>query len=381
MTGGQRDLERRFVALTSPTAPVDGTGAHPCQGLYVTPRGRRPAVAVVAAHFSADFCEHYLGPPLARHGLGFLGWNTRYRGDDAHLMLDHAVIDVGVAVRWLRHQAGAQTVVLLGSSGGGSLMAAYQSQATAPAGEPALRPVAGMRPARGLAELVPGDAFVAVAAHGGRPDVLTNWLDPAVVDETDPVARDPALDLWAGERAPPFGPDFVARYRAAQAARNHRITDWAEAELVRVRSGGVTDRLFPVFGTWADPRMVDPSLDPSNRPAGRCYAGDPRAANRSPWGLCAVSSLRTWLSMWSLRTSSARADPHLRRIAVPSLVIDADADTGVFPSDVDRLATALGAPDVTRLTLPGDHYFVEPTGARQRVADAIAGWVQARFAR
>lgn len=377
---GDDGLERRFVALASPTAGVAPTGAHPCQGLYVTARGHRPAVAVVATHYSVDFAEHYLGPPLARHGIGFLGWNTRYRGDDAHVLVDHALVDIGVAVRWLRAQAGARTVVLLGNSGGGSLMAAYQSQATAAPGEPAVRPVAGMRLASGLDDLPPGDAFVAVAAHGGRPDVLTAWLDPSVVDEADPVTRDPALDLWAEGRTPPFDRAFVERYRAAQVARNHRITDWAEAELARLRAAGASDRLFAVFGTWADPRMVDPTLDPSNRPAGRCYAGDPRAANRSPWGLGTVSSLRTWLSMWSLRTSSARAGPHLGRVALPSLVIDADADAGVFPTDADAFAAALGAADVTRVTLPGDHYFVEPAGARQRVADAVAGWLAARFA-
>lgn len=374
------DPDHRFVGLDSPTASAAGAGGHPCQGLYVTAGGHRPDVALVATHYSVDFLEHYLGPFVARHGLGFLGWNTRFRGEDAHVLVDHALVDIGVGVRWLRREAGVRTVVLLGNSGGGSLTAAYQAQATAPAGEPAVTPVAGMRPARGHDELEPGDAFVALAAHGGRPDVLTDWMDPAVVDENDPLARDPELDLWAEGRTPPFDDGFVARYRNAQRARNDRITDWVESELARLRAAGATDRLFTVSRTWADPRMVDPALDPSARPANTCYLGDPKVANGTAWGLASVSSLRTWLSMWSLRTSSARAEPHLGRITVPSLVVDADADTGVFPSDAGRLADALGAADVTRTTVAGDHYLQQPADARQVVADLVCGWVRERFA-
>jgi len=80
--------------------------------------------------------------------------------------------------------------VLLGNSGGGSLMAAYQSQAI----EPNVRPVAGMRPVSAIEDLPPGDLYVALAAHSGRPEVLTAWLDPSVTDESDPLSADEALD-------------------------------------------------------------------------------------------------------------------------------------------------------------------------------------------
>ncbi|PQM46226.1 hypothetical protein C1Y40_03612 [Mycobacterium talmoniae] len=58
-----------------------------------------------------------------------------------------------------------ETVVLLGNSGGGSLMAAYQSQAV----DPNVTPLPGMRPAAGLTELPAADGYVASAAHPGRP--------------------------------------------------------------------------------------------------------------------------------------------------------------------------------------------------------------------
>src|SRR5699024_7517198 len=123
---------REFVGLTSPTAPRAGAGGYPCQGLFYRGLERTPTVAVIATHYQIDFSEHYLADYLAGRGIGFLGWNTRFRGFESSFALDHALVDIGVGVRWLREVAGVDTVVLLGNSGGGSLMAAYQSQAVEP---------------------------------------------------------------------------------------------------------------------------------------------------------------------------------------------------------------------------------------------------------
>jgi hypothetical protein len=162
-------IVREFVGLPSPVVGRAGAGGHPCQGIYHRPASGRPRVAFIATHYNVDFSEHYLASFMAERGFGFLGWNTRFRGNEAHFLLDHALAEIGVGVRWLREQAGAEQVVLLGNSGGGSLMAAYQSQAT----EPSVRPVTGMRPLPAIEDLPPGDLYVALAAHSGRPEVLT----------------------------------------------------------------------------------------------------------------------------------------------------------------------------------------------------------------
>ena len=115
---------REFVGLPSPTATRAGAGGHPCQGLFHHAAGAKPKVAVVASHYQIDFSEHYLADYMATRGIGFLGWNTRFRGYESSFLLDHALVDIGVGVRWLREVAGVETVILLGNSGGGALMAA-----------------------------------------------------------------------------------------------------------------------------------------------------------------------------------------------------------------------------------------------------------------
>jgi acetyl esterase/lipase len=365
-------IVREFVGLPSPVVGRAGAGGHPCQGVYHRPARSRPQVAFIATHYNVDFSEHYLADLMAERGFGFLGWNTRFRGNEPHFLLDHALAEIGVGLRWLREQAGAERIVLLGNSGGGSLMAAYQSQSA----EPLIRPVAGMRPLPAVEQLPPGDYFVALAAHSGRPEVLTNWLDASVTDEGDPLAADPDLDPFNPANGPPFSEEFQTRYRASQRARNERITDWVLRQLAALAGTRARDRLFLVHRGWADLRMIDPAIEPSDRRPNRCYLGEPVKANYGVFGVGTVSTLRTWLSMWSLRTSQCIAAPHLAKITLPSLVLHATADTGVFEGDARALFGALAAADKRLEFIKADHYLTEPTRAREDAADLIAAWVR-----
>lgn len=245
-------VQRTFVSSASPVTPVNGAGFAPCQGLWHH-SGGAVKTAFIATHYNVDFSEHYLAPLLAARGYGFLGWNTKYRGAEAFFRLDHALCEIAVGVRWLRDQ-GVENVVLLGNSGGGSLMAAYESQAQGVT----LRSVAGERFPEALDDLPGADYYISLNAHGGRPEVLTAWSDPSVIDERDPFAKDPALDLFA--QPLPLDPAFVARYRAAQEARNHRITAWARSRLETLAAAGYRDEAFLFHRAWADPRMWDLSL-------------------------------------------------------------------------------------------------------------------------
>lgn len=368
------NVNREFVGLPSPVVGRAGAGGHPCQGVYHTPAGQPdPTTAFIATHYNVDFSEHYLADFMAARGFGFLGWNTRFRGNEAYFLLDHALAEIAVGVRWLRER-GVDKVVLLGNSGGGSLMGAYHSQSRGPI----IRGARDREVIEAALDLPACDLFVFLAAHPGRPEVLTDWMDASVVDETDITSVDPALDPFSAEHTPPYSPEFVAQYRAGQRDRNARITAWCHSELDRLGALGISDRVFTMSRTWADLRMIDPTLDPSNRRPNWCYGGVPQRANFGVFGIGTTNTCRTWLNMWSLTDSDCSAAPHLPRIDVPTLLVQPDADCGVFPSQADAIFESLGAADKEFVTLPGDHYFVEPAGARDRVADVVADWVTAR---
>ena len=364
-------IRREFVSLESATSTRNGAGFYPCQGIYHTPADGKPKTAFIATHYNVDFSEHYLGEYMAERGYGYLGWNTRFRGAEAFFILEHALIDIGAGVQWLREEAGVEHVVIVGNSGGGSLMGAYQSQAT----KPNITATRGLKLPDAVFYLSKCDYYISLNAHAGRPEVLTAWMDPAITNETDPASVDPALDMYNPDNGPPYSAEFITAYRAAQEARNDRITEWANAELDRIEALGMFDRAFNMFRTWADLRLMDPNIDPSDRPPGQCYRGDPKTANYSPGGIGLTNTCRTWLSMWSLKESQCRGAPHLGRIDVPALVIQSTADTGVFPSDAEGIHDALGSKDKQLQLMGGDHYLTEPDGARDEVADRIQGWL------
>ena len=144
-------ITKTFVSAPSPVVGRAGAGGHPCQGLYHAPAGASPTTAFIATHYNVDFSEHYLAELLAERGYGFLGWNTRFRGAEPYFLLDHALAEIAVGVRWLREQ-GIERVVLLGNSGGGSLMSAYHSQC----GEVTIRPPWGRSLLPAVHDLVAG---------------------------------------------------------------------------------------------------------------------------------------------------------------------------------------------------------------------------------
>jgi hypothetical protein len=364
-----------FIGLTSPTAQQSPPGNNPCQGIYWTLKGApRPRVAIIASHYNHDFVEHYLAPYMAERGIGFLGWNNRYRGAEDQFILEHGVIDIAVGMRWLKEVGGAETIVLLGNSGGGSLMAAYQGEAKTRF----LAKDASGVVADALHGIPQGDLYISLNAHPGRPEIMTAWMDASVVDERDPTKTDESLNPYNPDNGPPYSPEFITRYRAAQKARNQRITDWVKKELPRLNAAGIPDNIFSVFRTKADLRLMDPGIDPSDRPCPGTYGGHPSVMNRVPFGLGRTSSLKTWLSMWSLETSKCTGDALFERIDLPAFVIQSTGDWSVFNSEAKRIYEALGSKDKQSAWPKGLHCFDGSHEQRNTVADMMSDWIKAK---
>jgi pimeloyl-ACP methyl ester carboxylesterase len=290
------------------------------------------------------------------------------------------VLDLGACIADLKARFGYDEVVLGGWSGGGSLSLFYQDQATAPtithtpAGDPCDLTGAG---------LIPADGILLLAAHVSRAVTLSEWMDPSVTDETRPYDRDAALNIYSPDcpAKPPYDTAFVERFRAAQVARNHRITAWARAELAALKAKGEAnaERAFVVAGTMCDVRWTDPAQDPSDRPPHTCYLGDPKIANDGPVGLARFTTLRSWLSQWSLAATRANGLGNASRITCPTLVINNTADLACTPSHAKRLYDALALSDRSYRDIKGaDHYYTSRPDPLPLAVGEVDAWLRAK---
>lgn len=319
---------------------------------------------------------------LAREGNHVIYANSRYRGGDAALIMEKVVLDMAAAVRHAREKLGYEKVVLAGWSGGGSLSLYYQQQAVAPS---VTAPPGGGMPDLTAEDLPPADAMLLLAAHPSRHQVLVDCMDPAILDEADPSKRDAELDLYdpANPEQPPYSAAFLDRFRAAQAARNRRITADVKTRLADLRAAGRPhdEFAFVVHGTMADPRVLDAAVDPNDREIGTSFLGDPQVVNMSPIGLARFSTLRSWLSQWSLDDANADGPRAAADVTVPAFVVANSADNICTPGYADALFDALGSEDKERITIEGaNHYYIGPDQKPllRQAAAACTAWLAER---
>jgi pimeloyl-ACP methyl ester carboxylesterase len=318
---------------------------------------------------------------LARAGVPVIYANTRYRGNDTALIMEKCAVDLGAAVRHAKNELGYKRVVLGGWSGGGSLSLFYQSQAE--------KPTIEVTPAGDAVDLIAQDLIAAdgialIAAHLSRNRTLTEWMDASILDEAQPFKRDRELNLFDPENPnqPAYSDAFVTRYRAAQIARNRRITAWVKDQLAEIRVSKFPndERGFTVHGTMADPRWLDPTQDPNDRPANWCMLGDPRQANDGPIGLARFTTLRSWLSQWSYDDSNADGIKCAAKISVPVLAIDNSADDGCTPSHMQRLmAAAPQVPKEHHIIQGAGHYYIGQRDKADEAAALTRSWIERTY--
>jgi pimeloyl-ACP methyl ester carboxylesterase len=339
--------------------------------------GTTPDTAVVWCHPTANFLGHYALPGLAERGFGAVGLTTRYVGNDTALILENCLLDIGAMVRHLR-SSGYEHIVLVGTSGGASIVPDYQAQAQSPS----VTAPPGGGPDLTQAGLEPVDAIAMFTAHPSRARLCAEWLDPAIHDEHQPFERDASLDMYDAANGPPFSPEFQGRYRAAQVDRNRRISQWAEQQLrTLTRPGhfpaGLEDQAFVVQGTTADLRFLDGAIDPSDREIGVSLWGPPAIANYLPAGIGRCTTLRSWLNQWSLDATIGDALRWLPTVDVPVIVVQGTADPVVVPQMAQQMYDAVtSAPRRIELVKGATHYFEGQADLLATTQDTLADWIR-----
>lgn len=386
-------------------------------GVLYRPANHEPKTAVYLMHPRGEFTRHYVVPGLTARGYAVFGHNSRYLNNDTHMIHERLLFDIAAGMRFLKER-GFERIVLLGNSGGGSLLGFYQSQASRPSAD-RLQQTPGGDPIDLTAETMPeGDLYIATAAHLGEGRFMLNVLDPAVIDEADPTATDPEWDMYnpANGYCPfpnpsSYDPAWVTEYRQRQRERNRRLDERARAYLAehrdardRVREPGFADQPWPIAGlvtrkarlgrymviyrTLANPAYLDPRIDPSRRPLGSIFSpADPIIGNYGPGGLARIMTPGAWLSTWSGLSSQADLPDTIAHVTIPTLLVYADGDCDIFPAEQRELLEKSGAPDKQLVDLPWADHYLHPVGEegrktsdpRVRIIDLIVPWMEERI--
>ncbi len=406
---------RTQAGRTIETEIVDITAADKgsSRGFFYRPAGKAPKTAVIMMHPRVNMTRHFLALPIASSGYAFLGCASRWENNDADALQEATLLDIAAAVKTLKDRYGIQRVVSVGHSGGGGLFAFYQGQATTtPPGRLTSAP-SGDPPDLNAFEMLPLDAMVLLNAHKGEGHFFIESVDPAVVDESDPLATLGDVDMYDpcnGYRTPPepskYSAEFLARYRAAQRERNARLDAVAygiiaaqraaqqrlgsaqfssldAGEQMRVRRTAYADRYLVIYRTYANPMFTDLSIDPSDR---RVMA-NAEPANYVRGSVARIMTPRGFLSTWSGLSSRMMTDANIAKSTVPTLLVVGTADELICGLEYYRTSFAAAAAKDKQLVWikGGDHSLlpIEPVaGGRDtqaEAANAIIEWLRARF--
>ena len=314
---------------------------------------------------------------LAKQNIDTVWCDSRYRGTDSALIMEKVLIDLGNCIKSLKKDHGYEKIVLGGWSGGGSLSLFYQSEAE----NPSITETPAGDPINLIDEkFIPADGIMLIAAHESRHRTFTEWIDGSVKNETEPEDRDVELDIYNSNNPnqPAYSQEFIETYRKAQIERNRRITAWVQEKLADFRKENQNNREFGfvVHRTMADPKWLDPSIDPNGRQPNWCFLGDPKIVNNSPIGLARYCSLRSWMSQWSYDHAKGDGINCAKNISVPTLVIGNTADDGITPSHTHNLYNAVGNENKELIWIQdANHYYFGQPEKSKESAETCYTWL------
>ena len=358
---------------------VGSQGTVNCEGLRYLPKGAPAKTLAIFMHPASTLQLLPMPRALAAAGVHVLCAGSRYAKNDAPLIMEKVALDLGAYVRHAKEKWGYEKILLAGWSGGGSLSLFYQAQAEKPT---VTQTPAGDPIDLKAAKLIPADAMVFQAAHLSRARMLSEWIDPSVLDEADPDTRTLELDIYNPKcpHQPPYSPDFVKTFRAAQLTRFRRRTAWVREQLERLKKQN-TDELergFVTFRTMADLRFMDPAIDPNDRKPRWCYLGKPETANTGPVGLARFSTLRAWLSQWS-EESNADGPRSAASITVPFLAVENSADDAVPQPHTGIIHDSAASRDKTMKVIKGaTHYYQGQPEQLKQAVEVWVGWMRSQ---
>ncbi|MGI6072503.1 MAG: alpha/beta hydrolase [Lachnospiraceae bacterium] len=209
------------------------------QGMLYAPerKGDRSHIGIILMHSDNDYLDQSAGFEMSARGYQVLCANPSMSAQS----FNNKIKEVSAAVELLKKQDGIEKVMLIGHSGGASLMSAYQNLAEN-----------GAKTFQGSEKIIkcpdfldgmpPSDGFLCLDSNWGNGAMRLFGVDPAVIDDDDGLNIDESLNLF--NPANGFSPEgatytdeFLEKYFREQHLRNMRLIDYALERLAFIEAG------------------------------------------------------------------------------------------------------------------------------------------------
>ena len=300
-------------------------------GVLYEPTERHPKqrIAILVMHSDEDYLAFPTGPEMAERGYTVLCANVMSK-EGMMFSLADKMKSVAAAVKYLRSLPSVEKIVLMGHSGGGTLMSAYQ--AIAENGPAVFQGNEMILPYPGNERLPPADGMLLLDANWGNAVMQLFSLDPAVESENSGMMIHAWLDLFdpANGFSPAgsvYPPEFIRRFQTSQSERNNGLIDDAlnRYRLIQNGQGNYSDdepliipgaaQGFTNNKLYAqDPRLMSHTRKPHLllHPDGtrttemvRSLRGpeNPESFTHSFWAGARFLSVKTYLNSYAIRTA------------------------------------------------------------------------------
>lgn len=187
-------------------------------------------IGVVIVHADADYSTWNICGELAKRGFRTLGSSVSDRAST----LDAKLLDIKRCVEFFRAYPGVEKVILMGHSGGATVMTAYQRAA-----ENSISSMQGDDMLFKLSlkeELPPADGVMCLDANWGNGAMTLFSIDPAIESDDNGIRQNPEYNYFTKESGYAgndtcYTEEFRKKYFKAQAKRNNEIVKKALSRL------------------------------------------------------------------------------------------------------------------------------------------------------
>jgi len=194
---------------------------------------------ILVMHSNEDYLTFPIGKQMAQRGFRVLCANVMNMEGFFFTQIEKMQA-VKNAIEFLRNKKNIGKIILMGHSGGATLMTAYQ--AIAENGAKIFQNENVIYPYPDNDVLPPADGIMLLDANWGNAAMQLFSLDPAVEDETTGKIRNPEYDLFLkengfDENGSLFSEEFVKKFQKKQSDRNQKILEYALKRLEKIENG------------------------------------------------------------------------------------------------------------------------------------------------